>query len=370
MSDHSSQVPRLLYLASMLKIPMPRSLAKLIPQGDLINAVALKGLMGTSSEYQIAIEHLQGLAKAGAAGGPAHVDEFRTLICSIGLDLVETRREDMVQTDYLKAMKVITAFSEGEGVMIEHAEASLEGDEGGEDMVKWTSGFEPFDIAIGGHYHSVMTVQGKPGHGKTSVMCAHLAMAKLTGAADEVWFYESEIPLNLMLYKMRHYRKMKVFGAKDRMVCGLITMQEILEQAEADPNPNRIIYIDGPDVMAGGTGEGKRFAIESIYRDLLRLKNTCKQVVVSSQAKRGARTLDLESVSEAFAKAQYSDILIGVTRHGVVNSNKNLSSVNLFVAKNRFGVPDTNYNFNFNYDDLTYEVLDVTPEGRFEEEDW
>src|SRR6185369_13476416 len=128
---------------------------------------------------------------------------------------------------------------------------------------------------------------------------------------------------------------------------------------------------DSPDVMAGGTLEGRRFALEEIYRDLIRLKQHCKHVFVASQARRQDRTLSQESVAEAWAKAFYVDIIITMNRMG--RGTGQWSRVRSSVGKNRFGPPDRELNFSFNYADLSWEVDSAARENigsGGEDEDW
>ena len=65
-----------------------------------------------------------------------------------------------------------------------------------------------------------------------------------------------------MLYRLLPARERIDFRlGKDILMCGTFTIDEIIEKIRADPDPDRVIFIDSPDVMAGGTGEDKRFAL-------------------------------------------------------------------------------------------------------------
>jgi predicted ATP-dependent serine protease len=176
----------------------------------------------------------------------------------------------------------------------------------------------------------------------------------------------------MMLYRTMEARARTKFKKNDLLICGAASMTEIIAKVQQSPDPNRVIFIDSPDVMAGGTSEGRRFAIEAIYREMVRLKGMCKLVVVASQTRRKDGRLALESVSEAWSKVHYSDMVLSLTRLGSANAegdpNNGQRSVRLSVHKNRFGVTDRYIPFVFDYGDLSWQSTG-TPMFEGSEED-
>jgi hypothetical protein len=123
--------------------------------------------------------------------------------------------------------------------------------------------------------------------------------------------------------------------------------------------------------MAGGLGEGKRFGIEQIYRDLVAIKERSKLIVVASQVRRRDRaTLTMESVAEAWTKVHYSDMLIGAVKLG--KTVRGYSQVRFQSSKNRFGLTDQEVTFGYNYADLSWEANGDRPRSTniAEDEDW
>ena len=150
------------------------------------------------------------------------------------------------------------------------------------------------------------------------------------------------------------------FRKQDLVICGHYTADEILERIEEDPDPNRVILFDSPDVTAGGGGEGseKRFALENAYLTLIKVKQKCKAVVVTTWPRRKDRVMTIQSAAEAWAKAWYSDIIIAMNSVGG-------SRMRLRVLKNRFGVTGNSISFGYDLENIIWDLTDVDME-----EDW
>jgi len=270
---------------------------------------------------------------------------------------LELRRDELLLDEWMDRVAEVNSYLRSKlSELVDNQEVSLE--ESAEyddaDLPKFQSGFTPLDDVLGGFYQGIVTLMAKTGQGKTSLMLSLMEAIRENDAADEIWFFEMEIPARLMMYRLRPARKRTKFLPADRIICGNTTSSQILARVRENPNPNRVIFVDSPDVMAGGLGEAKRFGIEAIYRDLVSVKECSKMVVVASQIKRGTRgRLSMEDVAEAWTKVHYSDILIGATKLGKVI--RNLSQVRLTVSKNRFGLADQEVVFGFNYADLSWE---------------
>lgn len=363
---------RLFYLASEVNPQKPKKeLLKYIPQSDLIFSIIDKGLAGTAEDLDIPLSQLQNLYDEGSVSGRGTPEEFRTLISKVILSELELRRESMSMSTYLSAVRDVNEYlTLSNANLVRSAESDLgEFSEGNTDLYqipKFDTGCSPYDLLVRGFYQGIITLIGRPGHGKTSHLISIMEGARSSGIASSLWFYEQEIPLNMMLYRMSHTaRRTKFIKGKDRLICGQKTISEIEDDVAREPDLERILFIDSPDVMAAGTGDEKRFAIEDIYLGLIRLKPYCKAIFVTSWPRRKDRVISLESGAEAWAKAWYSDIILGLTKLGRASGGYN--QVRLTSVKNRFGISDVNLTFLYDYESLLWDTTQTNPEG---DDDW
>ncbi len=351
---------RLIYLGSEYQPELPgKALLRYIPQVEILEAVIKKGIEGTSAQLDIPLEQLESLYQEGKASGKGNVEEFRTLLSKMMLTEVEIRREQITLSTYLSNIKDISSYMEREGIVIvQHEEEDLGEFSEGNDIIeipKHNSGFIPIDLLIGGFYQGITTVIGRPGHGKTSLMITLMEEYRKSAQASSLWFFEVEIPKPLMLYRLSPLtNRTKFEKGKDRLICGSVSIGEIEAMVKENPDPDRIILIDSPDTMAAGTGDKKRFTIEDIYIGLIRLKPFVKSIFVTSWPRRNDRNITLESGAEAWAKAWYSDIVIGMAKLGRVGQGYN--TVRLNCVKNRFGIADNDITFKYHYGDLSWEI--------------
>lgn len=369
--QYSDYLPRLYYLAAELNIPIPSTLQRLLPQGEVLASVAKMGISGTAVNFQINPNQLISLYNQGKEMGSNQVfpDEYRTLIgyaATITLDQ-ETELDFQEKAAYFKA---ISAFMENKSEALVPTENASLATATGAEIIKWDSGFTPWDLITGGFYQGIVTVLGRTGHGKTSLMLAMMIEMKRKNPDMEMRFYESEIPMGLMLHKMRHRKDEAGFSEQDRMLTGYLDIQDIATFAKDYPNPKRAIFIDSPDVMAGGIGEGRRFALADLYRKLMFIKENSGIVVVSSQAKRNVRgILTAESVTEAWEKSHYSDVIIGVEKQ-TVDPTSPWTPVLSNIAKNRFGPWGNQVTFDFNYDTLEWRQTENMNQGGGDDDGW
>ena len=91
----------------------------------------------------------------------------------------------------------------------------------------------------------------------------------------------------------------------------------------------------------------------------------CKAVIVCSWPRRKDATISLDSAAEAWAKAWYSDIILGITKLGQTRGGNH--RVKLNVVKNRFGQSDTDTIFEYNYQTLKWNYAGAMNKV---EEDW
>lgn len=345
---------------------------KILPQSGLLEEVVNSGLVGAAVQFDTSDDQIQKLYQDGSAGGRGSVDEFKMIICQYLIAELELRRDELLMAEWIDRVSEVNAYLTSKASdLISNQEISLNDTVTFDDtdIPKFYSGFHPLDNVLGGLYQGILTIMAKSGHGKTSLMLSLMESLRNDNVSDEMWFFECEIPARMMMYRLRPARKRTRFTEADRIICGSITSSQILARVREKPNQNRIIFVDSPDVMAGGMGEMKRFGIEAIYRDLVAVKELSQLVVVASQIKRGVRgQLSMEAVSEAWTKVHYSDMLVGATKLG--KTENNLSQVRFIVPKNRFGRSDQETTFGYNYADLTWKNGDKPRSTDVSEEDW
>jgi hypothetical protein len=351
-----TNLPRLIFLAEEHRPPFPRELFTLLgTHGKLVYDISTKGLVAACANSDLPIETVQKFydqgRKSPGAEGPSRgdVNEFRYLVGQMATAALELDREGMDLETYLTRMSEIRDFvMYGGDELVGTDDVSLAEDPDGDAVPKFRSGFEPFDRLTGGFYQGIVTVMGAPGHGKTTLMLAMLEALRTSGIAKSSIFLEVEIPRNVMQWKTQPMRSRTTFTEKDRLLTGSYTTRQVLRMILEDPDPDRAVFIDGPDAMTAASGDKKRFAIEAVYRDLLRIKNLSKIVVVSSQPRRGDEILGLESVAEGWSKAWYSDVVLGIHRQSQV-FGEGVYRVMANCSKNRFGQVGGQVSFDFDY---------------------
>lgn len=365
-------VPRLVYLAEEHRIPLPKDIARLVPYGDFVRTVGEKGLVPAQVDFDIdpvtANKYYDNgrVPPGGEKPSRGDAEEFRYWVGQCAIDSLETKRPEMQFSEYLNMVAAIrdyVIFGGDELVITD--DIPLGGEDDVKEIPKFRSGFTPFDDVTGGFYQGIVTVMGSTGHGKTSLMLAMLESMKKSGIATSSIFYEVEIARDMMLWKLKPARARTRFTDDDRLLTGNWTTRQILKDVMENPDPNRVVFIDGPDAMTASVGDKKRFAIEAIYRDLKRIADVSKIVVVSSQTRRGDPEIQLESLAEAWAKAHYSDIVIGITRLGP--KGLGVHRLKADCLKNRFGSVGSQLSFDFNYLDLTWVAKSANDDWRF---DW
>lgn len=349
-----------------------KRLIKLLPQGDLIAEAASTGLSGISAQFDVSGDQITSLWQEGSKTGSGSTKEFRMIVAQYLTAELENRRDELLLDEWLDRISEVSSYLRGsEQNLVAGEEVPLDAPDDDTDFPKFQSGFEPLDDVLGGLYQGILTIMAKSGHGKTSFMLSLMEAMRKHDVADELWFFETEIPARLMMYRMREARKRTKFRHNDKLICGSTTSANILRRVIDDPNPNRVIFVDSPDVMAGGLGEAKRFGIESIYRDLVAVKERSQLVVAASQVRRRDRTnLSMESVAEAWTKVHYSDMLVGASKLGRVV--RDLQQVRLIASKNRFGIADQEVTFGYNYANLSWKSSGERPNSTVtaDGEDW
>lgn len=349
---NTKTLPRLLYLAQELRSPVPTNLIKYLPQGEIINSIASYGLTGSELNLGLPRDQLEALIEEGARDGKAVEGEWRFIVAQLITDQLMDERETMKQADFLPKMEALSKFMTGQVSIITTEEGGFI-DDSANPIEKWSSGFDPFDTIQEGFYQGLFIVMGPPGSGKTSHLISIAENMRRTGMASSIWLHQLEIPRRMFEYRLRPVVKRTKFRENDRIYYGMRSMQELLEAARKDPDPNRIIIHDSPDVLAPASGDDRRFDLENIFRDLVLLKSYCKAIFVASQPRRKDKRVKMESVAESWAKAWYADGIIGIQKMGSRGSNTLMRAA---ILKNRFGPCDFEIKYNYDMVTLTGEL--------------
>lgn len=357
-----TRMMRALALADKLRIRIPDDLANILPSGKLIQKIGEVGLFGAEACGYTGVTEFMG--EVGSIEGTAA--EFKTLVFSLVNEEITVR--DLPLDSLIQITQTAAEFMRSDGLLT-FTEVSMDPRDSADvrdDLVKWPTHFSPLDTAFGGKvYQGILTLMGKPGFGKTSLILSIMNEIRRHETASSQWFFQMEVPAAMLQWRI-HQMNGACFTKADRLITGVYTMAEILKMNEASPDTGRIIYIDGPDVMAGG-GDKRRFDLEQIYRDMVILKQKCKLVVCTSQVRKNDRVLSQESVAEAWAKSWYSDMICGITRIRE-GSNGNSSVLRLAALKNRFGPNNGQCSFRYDYADLSWRM--GSQEGVTPGDDW
>lgn len=356
----SKAIPRLFYLAVEHSPAQPsKSLQKYLPQFDLLAAGSTSGVNGAAANLRVKKTQLAELYNLGKKPNRGTSQEYKVLAAEAITSAIDDVREDLTFTEYLALMENLNQYVNGvhSQAIVPYEEVNLgEVDvEGVEDIQKWNSGYSPIDEVTGGLYQGIVLLVMKPGSGKTSHMLRLAEACRNHSEVSSIWFFEAEIPRSMMLYRMKPIIRRTAFKPGDRLVCGFVDVKEIVQRCVDNPDPNRVIFIDSPDAIANG--QDRRFALEEIYRSLNWIKSLNKSIVVSSQPRRNDRVLTQESVSDSWAKAWYSDIIITGSKLGRVPNSASARHVSLKVGKNRFGPDGGEIEFEFDYESLDWQAV-------------
>jgi hypothetical protein len=352
-------LPRIVYLAAEYSPKVPKAITRWLPQGELIEQVANVGLRGAEVNLNLAKDQLNHLYKEGKRGGKGSVEEFRVLVSQAALGELELQQDEMPLSSYLAHTALISKFLEDQAQGLIRKEDVSFSDAPDIDLVKWNSGFTPIDSITGGLYQGIFMIIAPPGTGKTSLLLSLMEACRIKNSVSSIWFFQPEIPMPMMLYRTKKIRARTQFIEDDRLFCGMTVVDDIIEMVKEDPDPERLVIFDLPDITAAGGGDTRRFALEDIYRGLVVLKPYVKCIFTTSQPKQTDKNIQLNSGAEAWAKAWYTDGIIGVSKLGM--HPKGGTKLRLNIPKNRFGEADKELTFSYNYNDLSWQDPDGLP---------
>ncbi len=352
--------PRLMYLAEELRIPVPKSILRLLMGGIIIGSILDIGIRATATEHHLSEDQLMHQYTEGKAADDTSPTEedFRYLIGKEAMEALEFSDKSYTLTDRLKMGVTIAEFVyEKRSKLIDREEISLADasiDPDNLELPLFKTGFQPFDLLMGGGIpQTLVTLIARPGAGKTSTFLTLMGELRRTHAASSIWFFSLEMPMKAMLYRAKSLKERINFLPDDRFFCGGYTPTEILTLIDENPDSNRVIIYDSPDALGGSGGDQRRFALEEVFRDLIRVKTNCKAVFTASQPRRSDNVLGLDSFAEAWQKAWYSDIVITLTNTGRM-PNSEEARMSMSCVKNRFGVADQVVTYGYRYSSLEW----------------
>lgn len=305
--NDSDVFSRLVYMLKTMQIELPSWLKYKI---QFINDIE-KPLVLFSPLMQAAYN------KGKVYGEECKVDEFKQVLHKVVASELKTFDDNRKFWDYVNTLS--------EGLFEQNEETWLEEIEGGEEIEKFHSGFSLFDRSVGGFYKSIVTVAGTPGSGKTTLI---LSLMGQLARFYPVWYYQTEIPGSLIKTRIKKI-KPPTFDRGCKVFTGNYSTDSILDKIKKNPDPNRIIIYDSPEIKPSGLDTLPYW--EKVYQDLVAIKMQSRMVIVTSQTKQniGWDDLGIYSLSDSAAKARYSDIILYVGRI--------LDTVVVKTAKNRFG---------------------------------
>lgn len=313
---------RLVYLITVMKFDLPVWLKLKLPfSSDLDKPLVLWSSL------------LKAAYRKGESYGEGTIEEVKQCLDKVISPELKTYSDKKRFWDYLNTLST--------GLFHENDECALEDIKAGEGIEKFDSSFLPFDICTGGFYQAIVTVAGMPGAGKTSLV---LSLFGALAVKYPVWYFQTEIPSHIIKTRIALV-KPKTFVSGSKVFCGNYSSESILDKINKQPNSERIIIYDSPEIKS--TSQDNVVYFEKVYQDFVAMKMQSKLVVTTSQIKQniGWENLDEYSLSDSASKGRYSDIILYV--------GKLLDSTLFKTAKNRFGQTNSTM---LKYD---YEMLQI-----------
>lgn len=356
--DEFTAPARLVYLAEVLRIPVPKTILKLISNGEIIESIVSIGIHATALEKGIEEKQLINVYTVGKGEDETKASEyeFRLIIANMAQSTLDFDDRLSITQKLEKQVSISEFVNSTRSQLIEYEELSLASKEINFNKIEipsFDTGFQPLDVLTGGLSQTLVTFMARPGTGKTSTFLTIMGELRRTKACNSIWFFSLEMSLNMMQYRAKSLLTSIEFKEDDRFFCGQYTPTDILRMIEANPDPDRVIIYDSPDALGGG-GDQRRFVLEEIFRDLVRIKTNSKCVLTASQPRRAdGNNLHLGSVAESWQKAWYSDMIITIVDTGR-NPVTGMTHLRMATVKNRFGISGRVVEYGYNYSDLTY----------------
>jgi len=345
------RLARLVYLTDKLGRPclkVPRDVRRYIDNWELYEEVAKQGRKAAAVSLGISSEQMQELWRTGKHEGAPTLAEFRLLISDE--ILTSGRIADLAISKRLSIIGSLSRWTADKADdILEVIERTMQtkGQEIPTKIPKWDTGFVPLDLVLGGCYHGILMLMAPPGHGKTSTMVALMEAIKRTHPQTRHYFFEMEIPDEMMWARIAPALNRTTFEKGDVVITGSQTIEDIQKRLDADPpNPERVVYIDSPDAMPGLHSDSRRLELGHVFRQLIPIKQQSRLVVVASQPRRvDGAAMTIASPAESWEKTWYVDMLCSVAKIG-------LNRMHMKVLKNRFGLDGQEVQYNFDLESL------------------
>jgi hypothetical protein len=336
------EVYRLYYLAVELRPELPDSrLMALLPPKirDLIESGTRDGLGAGMANYGT----LQATYMEGANGVEATDSEFRGLLTAM-LDSEVSRREDLPLTTRMKyRSRLASYYTQNKSVI---ATKRVKFNEKSDPLLRFPTGFLPIDTVLGGRgiTAGVITLIAVPGSGKTYLS---QAIANLHNGA--VWMFDAETGEGLVMDRQKDIDGVNLDNKE--YIFGSYNVEDIYEDARANPDPERLIILDSLHFVCGDgrTPEsGARYSAAYKWAIEMAHAGYCKYVLITTQVKRGSDGNSIDSAAASATIERDSSALINLTKlHPLPDGTVKMR---LFCNKNRMGLAGAITYFAFRYE--------------------
>lgn len=346
------EIARIFFLAAELKPTLPDfKLMRCLPPkyNELITSAAKNGVASGVANY----DQLATLYEAGARFGiEPTVIEFRSLLTIMLREEIEKR--DMQIEERIDLMdRLVRFYKQGISYI---AQVHRTFNSPAPKMAIFSTGFDPLDIVLGGStVTEVTTIVATTGTGKSYISLA-IAAGWRHGS---VWFYDPENGESLMLTRTESIDRDITYDDK-KLIFGFYNPEQILEDLRDNPDPGRLVIMDSLHFVCG-TGRtpdsGARY--ERTYNAAVAMKQHCKNIIITTQVKRGADGDSIDSASASSCIEHHSGAMIHLSKGLPLGDGT--YEYRMFCSKNRNGVGGTEVKFAFDYEKATCRYIVEAP---------
>ena len=319
---------RILFLLIELKIKLPSWLKGKIPFVEELEQSKAKWSPLVTEHYRL-----------GSSFGKGDLAELRELLDTLLHAEFKNYQERQKFHFYLESLV--------NGLFDTNVEKQMNEVEG-ESIPTFDTGFKALDSIQKGFYQGAFCFAANPGDGKTSVL---LYTAACLAKQFPIWYFQTEIPASLIESRIKKDLNPEQWHKDSKFFAGNYSSASILSKIQKEPNPNRVILYDSPEIKDSGMDNLVYF--EKTYQELVQIKLLSKAVFVTSQVKQnlGWDDLGVYSLNDSASKARYLDGIIYLKQQSGITLIK--------VAKNRFGGLGEGM-VKFNMENLTVEENPLT----------
>lgn len=329
----------MLYLATELRHPIPKTLLPYVPMGELLNGVATNGLSGylamvEAGDKQEQVRNLYDMGRSTTSGRPT-LSEYKSLVVQTAYKEIESNTRLSIPEKlrlYSQANQYLASTSIIQEEMFDPTETIA--------LDKDTLDFPTYGIlsqCILGRipYGSLGFIAAETKTGKTSVSIKW-AMEGLYAK-----IFKNVVYVSLEMKKASVYRLFSNFGGlpegtRIKAITGTQYPSQIQTELENQglAGKDTVVIYDSPDVLVQVTG-GMNATLQynAVMGELVQLSQSVGMLVCTSQVVRGVDGLitSTSQLSLSNTKGQYADFVVGLYRPdhtkplmqltGVVNRN-------------------------------------------------